>query len=271
MRLDHCVLTGAGSGLGRALALRLARPGATLLLADLRLDTCEETARLCEARGAVAHARAVDVADAARVEALAQEADRLLGRIDLVVNNAGVAVAGAVGEVPLEDWRWIVGVNLFGVVHGCHVFAPRLAAQGSGAILNTASMAGLVSVPLMSAYNATKAGVVALSETLAAELRSKGVRVTVLCPSFFDTNLLDTGRSTAPELLDAARRAFERAPLSADDVAVAALDAIERDRLYCLPMRDGRFAWRFKRVLPERFARILGSERLRERVTRRAR
>lgn len=258
----HAVVTGAGSGLGRALALRLARPGAVLLLCDLRPDTVEETARLAAARGATAHARVVDVADAAAVEALAAEADRLLGRIDLVVNNAGVAVAGPVGGTPLEDWRWIVGINLFGVIHGCHAFAPRLAAQGSGAILNTASMAGLISVPLMASYNVTKAGVVSLSETLAAELREKGVTVTVLCPSFFPTNLLEEGRASAPELLAMARQAFQRASLDADDVAAAALDAVARRRLYCLPMREGRVAWRLKRLLPERFARLLSSGRL---------
>lgn len=269
--LDHCVITGAGSGLGRALALRLARPGAVLLLCDLHRESCDETARLCETRGAVAHVRVVDVADAAQVDALAAEADRVLGRIDLVVNNAGVAAAGAVGETPLEDWRWIVGINLLGVIHGCHVFAPRLAAQGSGAILNTASMAGLVSMPMMSSYNVTKAGVVALSETLAAELRGKGVGVTVLCPSFFKTNLLDESRSSSPELIAAGRRAFEEARVTADDVAAAALEAVARGRLYCLPMRDGRIAWRVKRLVPERFARILSSQRLQQLVARRER
>lgn len=256
------VVTGAGSGLGRAIALRLARPGATLLLADLDLERCEETARLAEARGAGAHALAVDVADAAQVEALAVEAARRLGRIDLVVNNAGVAAAGAIGQTPLDDWRWIVGINLFGVIHGCHVFAPRLVAQGGGAILNTASMAGIACAPMMGAYNVTKAGVIALSETLAAEVRSRNVRVTVLCPAFFRTNLLETARSADADLMATARGAFARATMSADDVAAAALAAVERGRLYCLPMREGRVLWRLKRLLPERFVKLVASARL---------
>jgi len=265
---DRAVITGAGSGLGRALALRLARPGAALLLADVDRAACEETAGLVERRGAVAHARQVDVTDSAQVERLAAEADSLLdGPVDLVVNNAGVAVAGAVGETPLEDWRWIVETNLLGVVHGCHSFAPRLAARGRGAILNVASMAGLVSVPTMGAYNATKAAVVALSETLAAELRSKGVTVTVLCPSFFDTHLLDRGRFASADLERAGRRAFARARMTADDVAAVALRDVAARRLHSVPMLDGRLAWIAKRISPGLFTRVLASPRL-QRIAR---
>lgn len=262
MSFDRCVVTGAGSGLGRAIALRLARPGAQVLLADVDPVACEETARLAEGRGAVAHMQVVDVADAAQVEALAAEADRRLGRIDLVVNNAGVAAAGGIGHASLDDWRWIVGINLFGVIHGCHVFAPRLVAQGGGAILNTASMAGIACAPMMGAYNVTKAGVIALSETLAAEVGDQGVRVTVLCPAFFKTNLLASARSSAPELMALARGAFERATMSADDVAAAALRAVERGKLYCLPMREGRVIWRLKRLVPERFVKIVSKARV---------
>lgn len=264
------MITGAGSGLGRAIALRLARPGAALVLADLNLGTVEETARLARERGATAHAMAVDVADAAQVEALAVEAQRRLDRIELVVNNAGVAAAGAIGQVPLDDWRWIIGINLFGVIHGCHAFVPRLVAQGGGAILNTASMAGFACAPQMGAYNVTKAGVIALSETLAAEVADKNVRVTVLCPAFFKTNLLATARSADPQLMAIARGAFERATMSADDVAAAALRAVERGTLYCLPMREGRLLWRLKRLLPERFVKLVSSQRLQRLAQRQA-
>jgi len=260
---DRCVVTGAGSGLGRALSLRLARPDAVLLLADVDRAACEETAALAERQGAATHVRVVDVSDAERVERLAQEADALLSeRIDLVVNNAGVAVAGAVGETTLEDWRWIVGTNLFGVVHGCHFFAPRLAARGRGAILNVASMAGLVSVPTMGAYNATKAAVVALSETLAAELRPSGVTVTVLCPSFFATRLLDRGRFASADLERAGRQAFARSRTTADDVAAVALRDLAAGRLHSVPMLEGRLAWLAKRAAPGLFTRVLSSRRL---------
>ena len=262
MSITTAVVTGAGSGLGRAIALRVARPGAKLMLADLNVDAAEETARLAEARGATAYVQKVDVADAAQVEALAVESQHRLGRIDLVVNNAGVATAGAIGQAPLDDWRWIIGINLFGVIHGCHAFAPRLVAQGGGAILNTASMAGFACAPMMGAYNVTKAGVIALSETLAAEVADKGVTVTVLCPAFFKTNLLETARSADPQLMAMAKHAFDTATMTADDVAAAALRAVERGKLYCLPMREGRLIWRLKRLIPERFVKMASSARV---------
>ncbi len=265
-RFAHAVVTGAGGGFGRALCLRLARPGARLLLADVHEARCAETAALVEARGAAAQVAVTDVADAAQVEQLAAAADTFLGRIDLVVNNAGVATAGAVGEAPLDDWRWIMGINAWGVIHGCHFFVPRLTRQRSGAILNVASMAGIACAPTMGAYNVTKAAVIALSETLAAELASQGVRVTVLCPVFFRTNLLETARTTSPEQRAMAERAFARARLTADDVAAAALRDLARGRLYSLPMREGRIVWRLKRLLPERYARLLASARLQRRA-----
>src|SRR5262249_5674319 len=154
---------------------------------DVNLAAVEETARLARAAGAAdTKAMTCDVTKLAELEALAGACD---GPVDLVVNNAGVSSGGAVGELPISDWRWTIEVDLFGVIHGCHVFVPRLRAQGHGHILNVASAAGLVSMPYMAPYNVAKAGVVALSETLDAELRGSGVGVTVLCPTFFQTNI----------------------------------------------------------------------------------
>ncbi|MDX2171391.1 MAG: SDR family NAD(P)-dependent oxidoreductase [Deltaproteobacteria bacterium] len=269
--MKTAVITGAGGGLGRALALQLAMPGAQLLLSDVHEERCAETARLVEARGARAHTTCTDVAAAAQVEALGDAADRLLGRIDLVVNNAGVAAAGAVGAAPLETWRWIMGINLWGVIHGCHVFAPRLVAQRGGAVLNVASAAGIACAPTMAPYNVTKSGVIALSETLAAELAPHGVGVTVLCPVFFKTNLLETMRVTDAEQSAMAAAAFADSTMTAEQVAAAALRAVARRQLYCLPMREARMIWRLKRLMPQRFHRsILGSARLQRLAKRRA-
>lgn len=266
------VVTGGGSGLGRALALRLAGEGVHVLVADLRRDGAEETGRLARERGGTLDVAEVDVADPESVERLAAEAERLFGTTDLLVNNAGVAVGGEFGVVPLDDWRWLLDINLRGVVYGCHAFVPRMRRAARGAILNVASMAGLVHMPGMSAYNASKAGVVALSETLYAELRPEGIGVTVLCPSFFQTRIIEHGRSHDPRATRLGAALMARARHSADDVARAALVAVARRRLYCLPMRDGRFAWRCKRLAPGMFARILGSRRIRalgERATAR--
>jgi short-subunit dehydrogenase len=262
MAAMHSVITGAGGGLGRALAVQLAQPGARLLLADVHAARCAETADICRARGAAAHVTTVDVSDAAQVEQLGADADRLLGRIDLVINNAGVAATGAVGEAPLENWRWIMGINLWGAIHGCHVFAPRLIAQRSGAVLNVASAAGIACAPTMGPYNVSKAGVIALSETLAAELGQHGVRVTVLCPVFFRTNLLETVRTASAAQRAMAEAAFANSTMTAEAVASAALRAVERGDLYCLPMREARLMWWVKRLVPQLFHQKLAAARL---------
>jgi short-subunit dehydrogenase len=150
------------------------------------------------------------------------------------------------------------------------VFVPRLVRQGGGAVLNVASLAGIACAPWMAAYNVTKAGVIALSETLSGEVAGDNVRITVLCPSFFKTNLLETMRSSDARLTALAEAAFANSTMSADEVAAAALRAVERGQLYCLPMRDARFVWRLKRLIPQRFARLVASRRLQQMAQQRA-
>jgi len=246
----RAVVTGAGSGLGRAFCLELARHRhARIICADIDEAAAQRTA---DEIGATA-ARC-DVARIEEVEALAATADRVLGGVDLVINNAGVAVGGLIGEVPLDDWRWIMGVNLWGVIHGCHVFAPRLRAQGQGHILNVASAAGLLAPPALGPYNVTKAAVVALSETLWAELKEAGVGVTVLCPTFFQTNINASARAIDDRARARVEKMMARSRIQADDVARLALDAAGRDELYALPHADGRWMWRLKRWAPNGFA-----------------
>ncbi len=164
------VVTGAGSGLGRALCQELAHRGARIVASDIDLDAAVATVN--GLGSATAYAVRCDVTHLEEVERLATECDRLLGGVDLVINNAGVAVGGLVGEVSIDNWAWIIGINLWGPIHGCHVFAPRLRAQRSGHILNVASTAGLITSPRLSPYCVTKSAVVALSETLWGSLRS---------------------------------------------------------------------------------------------------
>ncbi len=247
----RAVVTGAGSGLGRAFCLELARRGARLVCADIDEAAAAKTA--AEVGGTAVRC---DVARVEEVEALAAAAERALGGVDLVINNAGVAVGGLVGEVPLDDWRWIMGVNLWGVIYGCHVFAPRLRKQGRGHILNVASAAGLLAPPGMAPYNVTKAAVVALSETLRAELRDAGVGVTVLCPTFFRTNIAQSSRAIDGKQRALVEKLMSRSKIQADDVARLALDAARRNELYALPHADGRWMWRLKRWAPDSFASV---------------
>jgi len=250
----RAIVTGAGSGLGAALCDLLAARGAQVIAADIDLATARATAERC---GPGVHAVHCDVADLGAVERLAGEADRLLGGVDLLVNNAGVAVVGQVGAVPIADWRWVIDVNLWGVIYGCHVFAPRLRAQRSGHILNVASAAGLIAMPTMAPYNVTKAAVVALSETMYADLAGDGVGVSVLCPSFFPTNLTRSARTSTDEKLHrAAMRLVEHGSWTAEEIARAALAGVEAGRLHITPQFDLRVAWRFKRLAPGVFQRL---------------
>jgi NAD(P)-dependent dehydrogenase (short-subunit alcohol dehydrogenase family) len=256
----RAVVTGAGSGIGRAFCVEVARRSGSVLASDVDEAAAHETARLVEKAGGVGLAARCDVAKLDDVERLAREAEERLGGVDLLVNNAGVAVSGRVGDVPLEDWRWLMDINLWGVVYGCHVFVPRFRAQGYGTILNVASAAGLLSAPDMGPYNVSKAGVISLSETLAGELHGTGVSVSVLCPTFIKTNIHKAARSSDPKMLEVAEALMERGTHTADQVARIALDAASRGDLYVLPQQDGRWAWRLKRMDPARFYRVIGPE-----------
>ena len=250
----HCVITGAGSGFGRALALALAPRGANLILSDIDVPACEETARLCDNAGAKrTFAMRVDVTQLGDVVALAAACN---GPLDLVVNNAGVSAGGSIGELSSETWRATIAVDLWGVIHGCHVFVPILRRQGHGHVLNMASAAGLLCAPGMGPYNVAKAGVVALSETLSGELLGTGVGVTVLCPTFFKSDIVKSGRF----LDEASRKAAQKlvdAGKDVHEIARLALADIERGALYSLPMADARWLWRIKRAAPTAFYKIL--------------
>ena len=253
------IVTGAGSGIGRSFAYELARRGGTVICADINEERAEQVAASLKALGSKAIARRCDVGDAKQMEALSDEAEKLLGRpVTLVINNAGVGLGGPIGEVPLDDWHWCMNVNLWGVIHGCHYFAPKLRDLGYGGIINVASAAAFGAAPEMSTYNVTKAGVLALSETLAAELAGTGVKVTSLCPTVVPTNIVNDGK------LPERRREFARSAMTrfalttADKVARQTLDALDRGELYVLPQIDGRLAWRFKRLMPRLYARTVG-------------
>jgi NAD(P)-dependent dehydrogenase (short-subunit alcohol dehydrogenase family) len=255
----RAVVTGAGSGLGRALAVELARRGGSVVVSDVDPARADQTASEIGAAGGRAFAHVCDVTDVAQVEALADEADERMGGVDLVINNAGVAVGGPMEDISMDDWRWIVDVNLWGVVHGCHVFYPRMKGQGRGYILNVASAAGLLAPPELGPYNVTKAAVVSLSETLHAEGKPHGISVTVLCPTFFKTRILEAARGVVDGPSQAlVSRLMERSSVQADDVARHALDACARGELYALPMVDGRLFWTLKRLLPGTYFGLSG-------------
>ncbi|WP_193560283.1 SDR family NAD(P)-dependent oxidoreductase [Tsukamurella sputi] len=253
------VVTGAGSGIGRAFALELARRGGEIVCADIDEGRAKETVALIEARGAKAHAAVVDVADRAAVETLAAFARTVFdGPPTLVINNAGVGIGGrVVGDIGLDDWNWALGINLWGVVHGCELFAPMLREAGRGGIINVASAAGFAAAPSMGPYNVSKAGVMSLSETLAAELAGSGVTVTVLCPTFVKTNVARDGRITDGSK-NLAGALMKLTGISPDGVAAQTLDALDLGRLYVVPQFDANVVWHLKRHFPTPYVRGLG-------------
>ncbi|HEY3817722.1 MAG TPA: SDR family NAD(P)-dependent oxidoreductase [Polyangiaceae bacterium] len=253
------VVTGAASGLGRAIACELASRGARVVLADIDEAGLAETARLVEQRGGTARAVKCDVSKIDDMRRLHGEATSWLGDVDLLVNNAGVAVGGLVGEVPLEDWAWIVGINQWGVIYGCHLFLPAMKRRSTGHVLNVASIAAFACGAEMGPYNVTKAAVVALSETLAGELAGSGVGVTVLCPFFFTTNIAkhsrSHGTSVSPQLVE---DMMKKTSVQAEGVARRALAGCEKDRLYVFPHREAKAIAAIKRALPETMLRRVG-------------
>jgi NAD(P)-dependent dehydrogenase (short-subunit alcohol dehydrogenase family) len=243
-------ITGAGSGLGRALALEFASAGWRLGVADISAERSAAVALELTAAGAGAvRTYAGDVADEPFVAA--SIADFVTGEsgLDVLVNNAGVAVAGAVDAASVADWRWIVDINLLGVVWGCRAGLPALRRQGAGLILNVASSAGFASAPQMAAYNVTKAAVISLSETLAAELGGTGIQVSCAMPGFFRTHLLDTMRASADELA-MAHKLMDNSGHDAAEAAQAILGAAARGDLYVVWPREYRLLWRLKRYFP---------------------
>jgi NAD(P)-dependent dehydrogenase (short-subunit alcohol dehydrogenase family) len=258
-RDGDAVITGAGSGIGAAFALQLANRGNRVVCSDIDETAARRTVGAIGDQGGTAIAVGCDVSRIDDVNDLATQAQLWFdGPPTLVVNNAGVGAGGQpIGEIPLEDWSWTLGVNLWGPIHGCHVFTPILREAGRGGIINVASAASFGAAPGMASYNVSKAAVLSLSETLAAELSGSGVHVTVLCPTFVKTNIVSSGRITT-ESSDLADRLMRWTGISADRTARMCLDTYDRGGLYCMPQIDAKIGWGIKRFAPTTFTRTVG-------------
>jgi short-subunit dehydrogenase len=255
----YAVVTGAGSGIGRSFALELARRHGSIVCADINLAAAEETVALIEQEGARGFARQCDVGSAEQVQQLAEQAEKLLQHpVTLVINNAGVGLGGKFDELSLDDWQWCMNVNLWGVIHGCHYFVPGFKKQGRGAIINVASAASYTAAPEMSAYNVTKAGVRALSETLFAELKKDNIRVNVLCPTLVPTNIIKDGRIPERYSRLANHALMNYAMTTSDAVARLTLNRLDKGELYTTPQVDAKLFWMMKRASPDLYARFLG-------------
>ena len=266
------VVTGAASGMGRSLALQLAQERALLALSDVDVEGLAETARLARARGARVHEQRLDVADRDAVAAYAEAVVAEYGTVNLVINNAGIALHGDVEHLTVKDVERIVDVDFYGVVHGTMAFLPHLIASGEGTLVNTSSLFGLIAMPGQSAYNAAKFAVRGFTEALREEMLVTGRPVTVTCvhPGGIRTSIARNATvvgghdvSTLAELFDT-----KLARMSADDAARVILRGARKGRARVLVGADARaldvlqratgsgyqrvVAWAAKKVMPER-------------------
>ena len=254
------VITGGASGIGLALARRLAQEPMRLVLADIEQPALDAAAQELRDRGAEVLAVQTDVSDLASVQALAGHAYTHFGAVHLLVNNAGVNRPGPMHEMRHEDWQWVLGVNLWGVIHGVEVFIPRIIEQGTdGHIVNTASFAGLVPVQGLGAYCVSKSGVVALSEVLHRDLSAYGIGVSVLCPLVVTTNIRFAGRNrplrfggplAEPTRSDAEQAALVGRHIEPAEVAELVVQGVQANRLYIHTHAEARD------FIQRRFARI---------------
>lgn len=266
-READAVITGAGSGIGAAFAMELAKRGGRIVCSDVNEATAQDTADAITDGGGQATAVRCDVSSIDDVTQLAKHAQSWFGGApSLVINNAGVGAGGTpIGEADLDDWNWVLGINLWGPIHGCHVFAPILREAGKShpggdrprGIINVASAAAFGAAPGMAAYNVSKAGVLSLSETLAAELSGTGINVTVLCPTFVKTNIVTSGRITS-QSTQLADQLMRWTGFSPQRVARTCLDTNDRGGLYCMPQPDARIGWGIKRFTPTVYTRAVG-------------
>jgi NAD(P)-dependent dehydrogenase (short-subunit alcohol dehydrogenase family) len=255
------LVTGGASGLGRALVALMVERGDRVLAVDLADDRPD-------AVPTGADYRRLDVRSQQDWDAALSWVRAQWGGLDLLVNNAGVATGGRIDVEAMADWERVLDINLLGVARGCHTFTPLLKEQRSGHIVNVASLAGLVHGPGMASYNATKAGVVALSETLVYELEPWGIDVSVVCPSFFRTNLHESFAGKDVAMQEAGARLVTGASADAADIATVVLRGIDARKRLILTERAGRAAWRTKRFAPPLYDR--GMRRLAARLARKA-
>jgi 2-hydroxycyclohexanecarboxyl-CoA dehydrogenase len=225
---SRVLITGAGSGIGRATALRCARSGSHVIAVDIDEEAAAKTAQEC---GSEAAFKRCDVSDANAVNELAETIEAERGPVDVLVNNAGVGVGGAFLDTTLEDWEWLRGVNLDGVIHGCHAFGKRMVARGRGHVVNIASGAGYNPTRSMATYCASKAAVIMLSQCLRADWWGTGVGVSVICPGLINTPIPHHARmrGSIVEKRERALRVFKFGH-SPDLVAKAIVKAVERNR-----------------------------------------
>ncbi|MDY6796373.1 MAG: SDR family NAD(P)-dependent oxidoreductase [Actinomycetota bacterium] len=250
------VITGADSGLGRALAIELAREGFRIGVLDVNMDEARKTVEMVERAGGTGESFFCDVSDLEQVQAAADHFFDAWGKVGVLVNNAGIASFGVIGDLPIEEWRKVIDVDLWGVIYECHAFVPSMKRQGGSHIINIASMAGVTPPLEEGPYNAAKA-VIYLSKTLKQELAPCDIGVTVVCPLGEKTNILKSTDYAGEFILSMWEAAFEHQKLTPEEYARRVVAAAGKDKLYFMPHAVGKFFWLNKRLAPSGLIKAL--------------
>jgi NAD(P)-dependent dehydrogenase (short-subunit alcohol dehydrogenase family) len=243
------LVTGAGSGIGKATALALVAEGMRVVVVDVDDERVDAMARALGERCPLA--KRVDVSKKDEMRALAADVHAACGPLDVLVNNAGVGHSGGVLGTKLEDWEWVVGVNLWGVIHGCHFFVPKMVERGGwGHVVNVASGFGLVAAPNVAPYCTTKFAVVGLSESLRGELAPHGIGVSAVCPGVINTDIVARGRFTDESMRGRTVETFAKRGRPPEEVARAVLRAIRADVAVVPVGAEAWAGWISKRISP---------------------
>jgi NAD(P)-dependent dehydrogenase (short-subunit alcohol dehydrogenase family) len=260
LRGKLALVTGAASGIGRETALAFARAGADLVICDLNDAGLEQTAAAIRAVGRTVLDRRVDVSSQEDMRAFAAEVHRQHAAVDVLMNNAGVGLGAGFLDTSLEDWDWIISINLWGVIHGCHFFLPPMVARRQGHVVNVSSAAGYLATAQLAAYSTTKFGVFGLSEALRDELRPHGIGVTTVCPGIINTPITTAARMRGPAATPQARAAlvdiYRRRNYGPERVAANILKAVARNRSVAPISPEAWAMYLMKRLSPALTARV---------------
>ena len=256
-------ITGGASGLGKAIALKYAQQGYQVCIGDVNGERGKEALGELLALGNDACYLACNVREIADLEKAQIALTERWGGVDIVVNNAGVGgTSGPIDEIPLEDWDCVLDINLSGVMRGICAFTPLFKQQSSGYFVNIASAAGMLNPAHMSAYNASKAGVISLSESMNYELAPFKIGTTVVCPAFFQTNLLENMKFTVADVQDNISRFMEKSDVTAEEIANDIFNAVDRQQFMVIPHKMVREQGQLKRDNPEAFSELMKAEGL---------
>ena len=258
----NVLITGGASGLGEALALQYAQQGFEVCIADLNSERGNAVVEAIEQTQGKAFFLPCDITKETDIERLLQQLQSQWSKLDVLINNAGVATGGALEFEDLEQWQWVIDINVLGMVRMCRALVPWMKQQGGGNIVNIASQAGITPAPFMASYNVSKAAVVSFSETMHLELMDDNIHVSVACPGFFSTNLDESLRSKQPGVAKLVSKMLHTSSdITAQQVAQAIYQDSEDRKFMTITHKDGRLAFRMKRWLsPKRYMKIMHNQ-----------